>query len=241
MAKHVNLDQAKQIANAVIAKVRDKNYAVKGQIAKTDLTNAFAEEIDAKLDSADLLSYEIRQQGTAESGYAATYQLFSVDGEEAATAVGAKINIPKDFLVKSGSVATVTAADKATGGKFENNSDFAVGDKYIDFVINTKDGSGTDEHMYINVADLVDTYTAGTGIDITNNAVSVRVVASNGLSVGTNGIEMAVVTASSEGTGGSNGAMLATDKEKLDSIEFATAGDITALINSLDSLDPVSE
>ena len=33
---------------------------------------------------------------------------------------------------------------------------YVVGDKYIDFVINTKDGSATDEHMYILVSDLVE-------------------------------------------------------------------------------------
>ena len=37
-----------------------------------------------------------------------------------------------------------------------------VGDKYIDFVINSKDNDATDEHMYILVSDLVEdtTYVA---------------------------------------------------------------------------------
>ena len=33
---------------------------------------------------------------------------------------------------------------------------YVVGDKYIDFVINAKDSSATDEHMYILVSDLVE-------------------------------------------------------------------------------------
>lgn len=73
------------------------------------------------------------------------------------------INIPKDFLVKSGEVKTVSAADNPYSGA-------KVGDKYLDFVVNTKDGSGTDTHMYIPVKDLTDVYT---GVNTTTINVSV--------------------------------------------------------------------
>ena len=49
-----------------------------------------------------------------------------------------------------------------------------VGDKYLDFIINVKSGSATDEHIYVNVADLVDTYTAGDNIKIEDNKISVK-------------------------------------------------------------------
>lgn len=120
----------------------------------------------------DGVDYSIVKEATPDTGYFATYQLYgSVGGSTPAPISGSsKINIPKDFLVKSGEVKTVTAADKAAGGIFENNSDFLEGDKYIDFVVNVKDepsgGTTTDEHIYINVKDLVDVYTAGEGIDI---------------------------------------------------------------------------
>ena len=93
--------------------------------------------------------YTIAQQQTAESGYAATYYM-TKDG----TQVGSKINIPKDFLVKSASVETVETADTPYSGA-------VVGDKYIDFVINAKDSSATAEHLYLPVNDLVDVYTSG--------------------------------------------------------------------------------
>lgn len=93
----------------------------------------------------------VEKQSTAETGYISTYVV-----KQNGTQVGEKINIPKDYLVKSATVSTVTAADKAAGGKFENDSDFAVGDKYIDFTINTIEGSGTESHLYINVNDLMD-------------------------------------------------------------------------------------
>ncbi len=45
---------------------------------------------------SDIAEYTITKQGTAEEGYLATYQLFKGN-----TAVGDKINVPKDFLVLS--------------------------------------------------------------------------------------------------------------------------------------------
>ena len=56
------------------------------------------------------------------------------------------IDIPRDFLVKSGSI--VKDPDGQPAGT------------YIELVINSKDASATDEKIYINVADLVDAYTA---------------------------------------------------------------------------------
>lgn len=134
----------------------------------------------------DGVLYKITQQGTPETGYFATYTLQANTGAGGAyeDVSGAKINIPKDFVVRAASMDTVTAADKEPGGKFENNTDFEVGDKYIDLEINTVDAvdplTGS-THLYINVKDLVDTYTAGNGIDITSGEVSVNAKANGGL------------------------------------------------------------
>ena len=78
------------------------------------------------------------------------------------------INIPKDFLVKSGEVKTCTVQDEPVAG-------LNVGDKYLDFVVNTKDGSGTDSHIYIPVKDLTDIYTGGSTatIDVSVNGSNV--------------------------------------------------------------------
>ena len=76
------------------------------------------------------------------------------------------IDIPKDYLVKSGSVQTCSADNDPIPG-------LVVGDKYLDFVVNTKDGSGTgtETHIYIPVKDLTDVYTGYTGpsIDVAVN------------------------------------------------------------------------
>jgi hypothetical protein len=158
--------------------------------------------------STGVTSVTLAKDETAETGYAASYTL-SVNG----TALGTKINIPKDFLVKSATLQTVSTDDTPYTGA-------EVGDKYIDFVINAKDASATAEHIYLPVNDLVDAYTAGNGLTLSGNTFSVNVDSSNanGLSVTASGLAMATVTASTSGVGGSNGAMLATDKEKLNGI-----------------------
>ena len=143
------------------------------------------------------------KQATADSGYAATYQL-TVNGVVA----GEKINIPKDFLVKSATLETVTAADTPYSGA-------VVGDKYIDFVINAKDSSGTAEHIYLPVNDLVDVYTSGNGVEVTaGNAINavINQASANGLSVGAGGLGMALVTTTTAG------AMSASDKAVLDTL-----------------------
>jgi hypothetical protein len=150
----------------------------------------------------------VEKKATANTGYAASYTI-KANG----TALSPDIDIPKDFLVKSATLETVTTADVPYQGA-------VVGDKYIDFVINAKDASETAEHIYLPVNDLVDVYTAGNGLTESNNEFSVVIDSTNanGLSVGANGVALAAVTASTSGEGGTNGAMLATDKEKLNGI-----------------------
>lgn len=159
-----------------------------------------------------IAEYSVVKLETATDGYLASYQL-QKDGAPA----GATINIPKDYLVKSASVKTATADDP---------SGFAEGTKYIDFVVNTYDtdsGTGRESHIYLNVQDLVDVYTAGNGIEISEaNAISVKVVAENGLSVDASGVKMGVASANA------NGAMDSTMVVKLSGIaEGATQNAIT--------------
>ena len=97
---------------------------------------------------------------TPDVGYAATY-IISQDNNE----IG-RINIPKDYLVKSAELKTATANDLNTLGV-----GYAEGDKYIDFVVNTSDNSGTAQHMYINVKDLVDEYDGDNVTIVLNNGV----------------------------------------------------------------------
>ena len=139
----------------------------------------------------------------------ATYHL-TKNGEN----VGTPIDIPKDYLVKDAQLKTATGSD-ATG--------FPAGTEYIDFVINAKEGQGSESHIYLNVESLAVVYSAGNGITIDNsNKISVKIVASNGLSVDTNGIKLAVATTTT------GGAMSSADKTKLNGIDTgATNNTIT--------------
>lgn len=137
-----------QIANAISAL----------NLADTYATIAYIDDKIAEIPVQ--ASYEIKKLATATDGYLASYQL-----EKDGAKVGDVINIPKDYLVKSASCKTCTEVGNPIGG-------LKVGDKYLDFVINVKSGSATDEHIYVNVADLVDTYTAGDNISISDNEIS---------------------------------------------------------------------
>lgn len=148
----------------------------------------------------------VAEKATPNTGYLKSYQV-TVDG----TAVGVDIDIPKDFLVKSATSGVVTTADKAEGGKFHDDASYAEGDAYLDFVINVKSGSATDEHVYVNVTNLVDVYTNGDGLNLANNQFSIKLDATNanGLAVDAAGLKIGIATDSVAG------AMSAADHQKL--------------------------
>lgn len=166
-----------------------------------------AEQVAINFPEVTVPVYDIVKD--ADSGdYAAIYHL-TKDG----TNTGAAINIPKDLFVKSGEIVDNPAGQPAG--------------KYIKLTLQNQD-----EPIYINVADIVDAYTAGNGITISaTNVVSAKVVAENGLSVGASGIAMALAS------GTAAGAMSSADKGKLDLIdEGATANTIT--LNGAATADP---
>lgn len=157
-----------------------------------------AEQVAIDFPEVTVPVYDIVKD-TDSGDYAAIYHL-TKDGVN----TGAAINIPKDLFVKSGEIV-----------------DNPVGQpegKYIKLTLQNQ----TDP-IYINVADLVDAYTAGNGITISaTNVVSAKVVAANGLSVGASGIAMALASADE------NGAMSKEQFTKLSGIdEGATANTIT--------------
>ena len=177
------------------------------KLARMKDLQALASKVKQLLDGT-VTSVSLAKDTIAETGYTASYTL-SVNG----TPLSTKINIPKDVLVRAATLETVESDNDPYSGA-------AIGDKYIDFVINAKDASEAAEHIYLPVTDLISKYTAGNGLVLDGNQFSVSVDSSNanGLSVGASGLSLGTVTASTGGVGGSNGAMLATDKEKLNNI-----------------------
>ena len=125
---------------------KGKNVVVdssSGNITFEDKNNHTHSQYLTSHQSLDSKTVTVEKLSTATSGYLSSY-IVKQNGVQ----VGNTIDIPKDFLVKSGSVKTVSIANNPVNG-------YIVGDKYIDLVINTKDTSGTDEHIYILVSDLV--------------------------------------------------------------------------------------
>lgn len=126
----------------------------------------------------------VEPRETPETGYLTTYDIY-----QGGDVVGS-INIPKDFLVKSAALSTVTSANVPYSGA-------QVGDKYIDFVINVKEGTATNDHVYLPVNDLVDVYTAqqnATQVQLaidSNNVISAAIVAG---SIGTTELSANAVT-----------------------------------------------
>ena len=112
----------------------------------------FASEIatvDAAVKALNKASQVTVEKLAAEEGYIASYAV-----KQNGAQVGATINIPKDYLVKNAELKTCTEVDQPVEG-------YKVGDKYMDFTINTVEGSGNESHIYINVNELFDAYTSG--------------------------------------------------------------------------------
>lgn len=156
---------------------------------KTVLDGITAQQVQAWDDmaagAAVVLSAYTGSDAGLTAGYLKTYEIF-----QGGNSVG-KIDIPKDLVVSSGQIV-------------EEN-----GVKYLRLTI-----ANSDTPVDIAVTDLVDVYTPGNGIEISNsNEVSAKVVNANGLSVDANGIAMGLAD------GSNNGAMSAADFTKLGTIE----------------------
>ena len=173
---------------------------VNGKALSADITLT-ASDVGALPSTTKIPTYTLTKDETS-ADYAAVYHL-TKDG----TNVGVPINIPKDLFVESGEIV-----DNPTG---------QPEGKYIKLVLQNQ----TDP-IYINVADLVDAYTAGNGITISNtNVVSANVSAGNGLSVDADGIKMAVASTDSAG------AMSSADFTKLSGIETGAQKNTVTSVN----------
>ncbi len=128
----------------------DTTYAKKADVDKSikDLSDSIA---------AGGVNAVVSLSENSPTAYAKSYVL-SQGNKEIGT-----INIPKDMVVSSGSLKSVTSADSPYTGA-------TVGDKYIDLVI----ANSTSEHIYIPVSDLIDTYLAGDGLTLKNSKFSIK-------------------------------------------------------------------
>lgn len=178
----------------------DKDYTVADALEA--LAEALTDELTVSLDVA----------GESASGIAKTYILSQGTGT-GKTEIG-RIEIPKDIVVKEGKlVHGYWSGDTFT--EDEEGPDLA-----IKLVLNN------DDVIYINAKDLVDTYTAGDGISLEDNVISIKynvhseeflVVDEDGIRV--EGIQAAIDSkveevADRERLEGSDGISIASNKVK---------------------------
>lgn len=160
--------------------------------------------------------YSIEKQSVAEDGYSTTYKLKkTVDGVDAY--VGDSINVPKDLVINKGSLEIVTV----DGVPYDSA---VIGEPYIDLVLNDAEAT----HIYVPVKGLVDTYTAGSGIEIVDNKISVKIAEnSHGLVAVDGSMAMLLATAQNDG------AMSKEDKAFIDSIPttYATIAGVEELVH----------
>lgn len=163
--KAIPLDQSSIFKSLEAAKtyVNDAGIAYEGQIIAVkegNFQNVYVLDKSApdglrKLasDSSSQASFSctISALETATDGALKSYQLY----QGGVPVDGAVIDIPKDYLVKKAEIKVCETNDTPLAG-------LKVGDKYLDFVVNSKDSADEDgTHLYINLHDLTDVYTGG--------------------------------------------------------------------------------
>lgn len=124
--------------------------------------------------------YKIVESDTATDGYLKTYKLQTkTEGSSSWSDVtGSKIDIPKDFFLKSAEIFTW---DGMTPASIPGYDDAVAEDKFIKFIVNVDDPDMTDEKIvYLKVNDIVDAYTGSTTINISDsNVISVDLANKN--------------------------------------------------------------
>lgn len=125
--------------------------------------NLIAVKADGLFVHVDVPEYKIIKEETPIDGNYATYTLCKTIGDLSEDC--GHINIPKDKFLQSATVETVAIADQPYEGAI-------VGDKYLDLLFNDTESS----HVYVPLKDLAGkTYTAGTGIEISDsNVISMK-------------------------------------------------------------------
>lgn len=183
-------DGKKNIAVALSAEAGNI-LSLKGDGLYVDTTGVSADDVP---------SYEIEKQ--ADSGDAvAVYKLKKTVGTESSY-VGDAITIPKDLVISSGSLEIVAETDVPYVGA-------VIGEPYLDIVLSNTDS----DHIYIPVKGLVDTYSAGDGLQLVDGTFSINLGSdANGLHFVDGALNLSLATESSAG------ALSAVDKVALDKL-----------------------
>lgn len=159
-------DKATQIKNKLDLTYEDKNNkknTLDADYSSDNNSYPTCKAVNAAIAGITGGTVAIREKTAPNMGYLKTYVL-SQNGVD----LSPEIDIPKDFLIKSAEVKTCTVKDEPIEG-------LNVGDKYIDWVINVKTGTATDEHVYLAVKDFATIYTADEStLTLSNGQFSIK-------------------------------------------------------------------
>lgn len=163
---------SQKIATAVANLAAVARTGSAGDVAVSDSDDNFTAtnvetvlaEIAGKITASDV-NITLEDGSSGQNDYAKVYNLFQTKGG-VKSSIGS-INIPKDLVVKGGSVESVVTA----GTPYANA---VVGDLYIDLEIQNQVN-----HLYIPVNKLTDVYTGSNGVEVnitvTNGTIAATV------------------------------------------------------------------
>lgn len=154
------------IENGILADIipGSNNHKLRTQYVSVDRAGGLATTsyVDTKVGAVKVPAYTLTKSTSTD--YAAVYHL-QKDGAN----VGEAINIPKDMVVESGKVVWGSYTD----GTFTPATDKKNATPYIELTL----ANSSADKIYIAIADLVNEYSAGDGISITNNSDGTRIIA----------------------------------------------------------------
>ena len=129
-------------------------------------------------------NFSLVKVGSPDAGMASQYKLVGKDGS---TALGVTIDIAKDQFLKSAEFIA-----SAAEGDHTADETVVVGDPYLKFTFQT---TAADKVVYVSVKKLVDVYTAGNGINVAGNVISIKVDPNSEsyLTVGADGLKLSGV------------------------------------------------
>lgn len=172
---NVTISEVDGKLTTVTATIDDETFDEFGAAEKVQgETTETVASVDKKVeDLTESSKVTVEKLAAATEGFIASYVV-----KQNNVQVGATIDIPKDYLVKSAELKT--ADDAIVSG---SDTVVAAGHKYIDFVVNTVEGSGNESHIYLDVNNLVDVYTVAAdaemvqlALDTNTNTFSAEIV-----------------------------------------------------------------
>ena len=231
----VGTDTTKDVTFAKAATTgaaEDISYAnTDSGLTATDIQAAIDELAEASAGGVASKTIYVTDESAGQTDYAKVYKIYqgenAPDAETNPAVLKGTINIPKDKVLQSATIETVTTPDTPYPGA-------QVGDKYIDFVFQNQS-----EHVYLPANALVDIYTPqanATQIQLaidSNNVISASVVAG---SIGTTELAGSAVTTAKIADSNVTTAKIANDAVTADKVAISAHSEANAASAGADGL-----